>query len=179
METLMDDVLIFSKQTSVGTFEIRTPRSTFDITFQTYGQTYSLHLSSDPEFIRSYPEPYDALRAVSQHNIGHSEWDAAAESVSDYADDWTRHFDKKFKMLILGNYVDANPDASYRELIDYFEHKHSYLCDRIEIGDLLTELITTGQIDKPLDDWMVPSDLRDASEIANDWLGDKPDDKST
>ena len=74
--------------------------------------------------------------------------------------------------------MDSKPDASYRELIDYFEHKHSYLLDRIEIGDLLTELITTGQIDKPLDDWMVPSELRDASDIANDWLGDRNRDES-
>jgi hypothetical protein len=167
----MSEVLLFSKMTTLGLIEVRTSLSTFDITQKTYGQQYSLHFSFDSEFIRYFFSPYKALSAVAKHASGQSAWDSSSEAVSDYAPDWDRHISQKSKVDMLGKFATARPHASLRELVDYFEHKHPYLFDRVEINDLLCDLIATGQLNEAIDDYRVPLELRGAAELAKKWLG--------
>lgn len=175
----MDDVLLFSKVTTFGTFEVRTPSSTFEITLQTFGSRYFLYVSSAPGFVRDYDTPYKAIAAVGEHRIGLRQWDESSETVSDYAPDWTPHLDKKFKIQLIGNFIDQRPDCSYRQLIDYFRLKHSYVAERMEIAGLLQELIITGQMKRPLKDWGTPCELKRLVRIAKVWLADQDEQESS
>lgn len=96
---------------------------------------------------------------MAQHRTGIERWDWSKESVSDYAPDWTRHINNKFRMRLLDKYLERRPECSYRQLVDYFEHKHGYALDRSQIQELLEELYVTEQLDRPLNDHMTPSKL--------------------
>ena len=164
-----DEIKLFSIDTSLGRFEITTPSATFNMTSVHTDCVYSLTLSSVPDFRVLHNSPYVAIRSVSEHRSSFPQWDKSREAVSDYSLDWTNHLDKLFRMRLLGNYLDAFPDSSYRDLVDYFELRHSYVFDRIELAELLRELIVTGQLAQPLQDCMTPSELKDVAALAKSW----------
>jgi hypothetical protein len=136
-------VTIFTLQTGAALFTISTPPETFDITPTTYGCVY--HLYADDVPFGVYDSPYGGIRAVAQHKTGFDGWDSSNERVSDYAGDWTRHFDDRFRIQLLANFIESRPNESYRSLVDYIHHKHPYLMDRNEMADLLDQLYVTGQ----------------------------------
>ena len=79
--------------------------------------------------------------------------------MSDYAGDWTRHFDDRFKIQLLADFIEKLPHESYRGLVDYIEHKHPYLMDRCEAAELLDQLYVTGQCRTLLSTNMSPSEF--------------------
>src|SRR5262249_13636177 len=95
-----------------------------------------------------YESPDEVTRAVAEHRTGIPEWDTSTEKVSDYAPDWERNPDKLFRMWLLDAYLPKRPDDSLRTLVDYFESRYSDVLERTEIDDLLTEPITTSQLDR-------------------------------
>ncbi len=163
----MDDVLLFSVQAEIGTFEIRTGRETFDITPQSFGQTYTLRLDSVPGFSRDFDSPDNASLAVVKHRTGLPQWD---DDSKERISTWQRHLDKHFKINLLGRYLDMRPGCSYRDVVDYFYFKHRSVLSRDEITELLEELITTFQLDKPLRDHMTPAELENVARLARNWL---------
>lgn len=166
----MPTVLLFSKKTGCGVFRIETDQSTFDIKYDLPGRVYALRNDRDESFCTMHEEPYDAIRAVAEHRTGIEEWDASSEKVSDYAPDWERHPDKLFQMRLLDAYLTKRPKDSLRTIVDYFEGRHYYVLERMAIDDLLTELITTGQLDKLPSMHLAPAEMKGLSRIAKHWL---------
>ncbi|MDB5308808.1 MAG: hypothetical protein JWO38_3010 [Gemmataceae bacterium] len=166
----MPTVLLFSKKTGCGVFRIETDQSTFDIKYDMPGRVYALRNDRHESFCRMSDEPYDPIRAVAEHRTGIPEWDASREKVSDYAPDWERHPDKLFQMRLLDAYLTKRPDDSLRSIVDYFKSRHSYVLERMAIDELLTELITTGQLDKLPSMHMAPAEMTELARIAAHWL---------
>lgn len=163
-------IVVFAKQVSLGRFEVRTSPKTFEITPQTFGQKYYLVADFDSEFCMEFDDPFEAVTAVAQHRTGLPSWDRTSEKVSDYTKHWEKPIDKKFRINLVNAFIERNENCSYRELIDYFHFKHPYLMDRAEIGELLTELYTTGQLTKTLDADFIPSELQRVHAIGKKWL---------
>lgn len=161
---------IFSTATLSGVFLIDAPESLFQITWGgRIGAVYRLWNERDPSFVTFFENPYQAICVVAQHRTGITEWDLSTETVSDYAPDWERHVDKKFQMRLIGDFLAKRPEASMREMVDYFEHKHPYFIERSVIKSLLIELVTTGQVDKLPDFQMAPAEMARLKRIAEHW----------
>lgn len=165
----MDAIPIFSLATSSGVFRIEADRSAFEIAHRPPGRVHVLRNDRFPHFSAAYEGPYDAILAVAQHRTGIAEWDASPEVVSDYAPDWVRHTDKRFQMRLLDAYLTARPGDSLRQMVDYFEQRHGYFMDRTVIDDLLTELVTTGQLDRLPNMDFAPAEMKGLARIAAHW----------
>lgn len=170
-------VPIFTTSTSFGEWSVSTDPATFEITPVTYGFPYYLTISTHPEFLRASSRgPYDLVCAVAEHRTGLMGWDASPEKVSDYVKDWTLHLDKRFQMRLLGKYLwQHSAMSSMRAVVDYFEHKHGYLMDRMVVRDLMQELIITGQLETLPSMSMAPAEMDSLLRMAKVWLS-KPDD---
>jgi len=169
-------IQLFHLETDICTFHIRAPKSAFEITLHSWeGVEYHLYVGDDPGPVATYSEPYGACRAVAQHCTGYAEWDRAGIPTADYISAWKCDIDKRFKIQLISDYLDADPKGSFRGLVDYFEGKHSYILERDEVAELYRELLMTGQTNVKLSDWMVPAELSDMPEIADAWLPDEPD----
>jgi hypothetical protein len=157
---------IFSTQTLTGLFTIDTDESTFAISPFPPGSVYRLRNDKFPSFARMFPEPYDAIRAVAENRIGLPEWDASSERVSDYAGDWVREDDKAFRMKMLGRFLDARPHAGMSELVQYFEYRHNYFLNRLQIEELIEELLVNGAMTKLPNMDCAQSELKSLTKLA-------------
>ncbi len=167
-------IAVFTTETSLGEWCISTDPDTFAISGVTYGFLYYLTISNHPEFERvTEKKIYEHVRSVAEHRTGLPVWDASSERVSDYVKDWTLRIDKKFQMQLVAAYLYMNPSgSSMRRMVDYFEHKHGYLMDRMLVRDLLRELVMTGQIDKLPSMSMAPAEIKSLERMAKVWLNE-------
>lgn len=167
----MDRVSLFTMATRIGTWLISTDSSTFQITPHTYGFPYYLTISEYAGYeTSSTRDIYALVRAVANHQTGLIDWDDSSEKVSDYIRDWKIAFGDKLRMQVLGDYLQKCKNRSMRDMVDYFEHKHGYMMGRIELGDLLRDLMMTGQVtDIPSMD-MAPAEMQELALLAKTWL---------
>ena len=162
---------IFSKKTSLGTWLVSTDRETIAISHVTYGFPYYLTNSMLDDFERvSTKEIYELVRVVAQHRTGLQQWDDSTEIVSDYVRDWKEEYDDRLLMSIVAEYLNLRPDDSMRGMVDYFEHKHSYMIDRMKLKDLLQQLILLGEIDRIPSLAMAPSEMKSLQRLAERFL---------
>lgn len=166
-------VQLFHLKTSICTFHIRAPHSSFDITLHTTnGGEYVLSADEEQTPLAVYSEPYGACRAVAEHRTGFPVWDASKNKVSDYIGDWTCDVGERFKIQLVHDFLEASSNPSYQDIVEYFEQKHDYLFEREEVADLYRDLLTTGQTTVKLSDWMTPTEFSDMPEITESWLDD-------
>jgi len=172
MKPNTDRIPIFTLDTSIGEWCVSTVTDTFAISGVTYGFPYYLTISSYSEFeLVTTGKIYDHIRAVAEHRTGLAEWDSSSEQVSDYIKDWNLQLDKKFQMQLVWEYLRMNLTGStMRLMVDYFEHKHGYLMDRMLVLDLLRELIMTVQIGELPSMSMAPSEMKSLERMAKVWL---------
>ena len=163
-------VQIFSTQTLMGMFVINADESIFKISYETLGCVYRLQNSRYPAFGMNHLNPSDAIRAVAEHQTGLEDWDSSNEIVSDYAGDWVREDNKLFRMKMLSAFIDTRPKASLREIVDYFEYRHSYFLDRFQIRELFEELIMNGALTNLPSMHLAPEELRKLDVFAENWL---------
>ncbi len=170
-----DRIKILKIDSSIGEWCISTDRETFDISHVTYGFAYHLTVSSNPEFERvTTVGLHELVCAVAEHRTRLAVWDRSTERVSDYVPDWTLCVDKKFMMKLIADYLlRYSASSSMRGMIDYFEHKHSYLMRRMDIHELLTELVVSRQIAHLPSMDMSPFEMKDLERLAKQWL-DEP-----
>jgi hypothetical protein len=162
-------VTILSLQTEAALFTVGTPPETFDISHTTFRCTYQLFADDIP--LGVYDSPFDAIRAVAGHKTGFTGWDSSTGAVSDDAGNWKRHFDDRFKIQLLANFIEARPNESYRSLVDYIHYKHPYLMSRLEIADLLDQLYLSGQCTALLATEMAPAEFSSHIALWKRWLG--------
>lgn len=172
----MELVRIFSTQTLTGLFIIEAESAAFRISNQPLGNVYELRNDRFPEFARFFSHPCEAICAVSEHRTGLLEWDQSPEKVSDYAGDWVREDNKRFRMKLLTDFLDSRPGSCLRSLVDYFEVRHGYFLDRIQIRELLEELIMNGDLKELPNMHLAPAEMHMLDHFAKQWLrptGDK------
>jgi len=177
MANTENPIPIFSIETSLGTWLASTDRETMAISHVTYGFPYYLTNSRFEEFkLTSTKDIYELVCAVAQHRTGLQQWDDSTETVSDYIRDWKVEYDDRLLMNLVAEYLRLRPDDSMRDIVDYFEHKHSYMIDRMKVKDLLQQLILTGEIERIPSLAMAPSEMKILQRLAERWLGE--DDES-
>lgn len=162
---------ICSLSTSLGTWTASTDAETMKVSFQTYDFPYYLTNSQFPDFeLTTRKEIYVLIRAVSQHKTGLPEWDESDIKVSDYIRDWTRHFDDRLLINLVADYLEKCPHEGMRGVVDYFEHKYSYMLDRMKIVELMEQMILTGEMKKLPSMDMAPSETQSLQRLAKKWL---------
>jgi hypothetical protein len=162
---------ICSLATSLGTWTVSTDAETMKVSFVTYGFPYCLTNSQFPEFeLTTSRKIYDLIRAVAEHKTGLPEWDDSDEKVSDYIRDWTRHFDDRLLINLLADYLEKCPHEGMRGVVDYFEHKYSYMMDRMKIVDLMEQMIMAGEMKRLPSMDMAPSETQSLQLLAERWL---------
>jgi hypothetical protein len=168
---------ICSLPTSLGTWTASTDAETMKVSHKTYDFPYYLTNSQFPEFeLTTRKDIYVLVRAVAQHKTGLHEWDESDEKASDYIRKWKLHFDDRLLINLVADYLRQRPDDSMRSLIDYFEHKYSYMMERMKVVDLIRQMIMSGEIKKLPSMHMAPSETYSLQRLAKKWLEDKPTD---
>jgi hypothetical protein len=162
---------ICSLSTSLGTWTVSTDAKTMKLSAITYGFPYYLTNSEFPDFeLATSKDIYVLIRAVAEHKTGLPEWDKSDEKASDYIKKWKRHFDDRLLINLVADYLEKRPDDSMRSLIDYFEHKYSYMMDRMKIIDLIRQMMVSGEIKKLPSMDMAPAETRSLQRLAKKWL---------
>lgn len=165
---------ICSLSTPLGTWTASTDAVTMNVSFKTYGFPYYLTNSLFPDFkLTTTKDVYVLIRAVANHTTGLLEWDDSDEKASDYIRDWTRHFDDRLLINLVADYLEECPDEKMRGVIDYFEHKFSFMLNRVKVIELMEQLILTGEMKKLPSMDMAPSETRSLERLAQKWLDDE------
>ena len=162
---------ICSLSTSLGTWTASTDAETMKVSFVTYDFPYHLTNSQFPGFeLTTRKEIYDLIRAVAKHKTGLREWDESDEKASDYIRDWTPHYDDRLLINLVADYLRQCPHESMRGVVDYFEHKYSYMMERMKIVDLMEQMIMTGEMKKLPSMPMAPAETQSLIPLAKKWL---------
>tara|TARA_A100001391_G_scaffold41777_2_gene24059 strand:- start:286 stop:831 length:546 start_codon:yes stop_codon:yes gene_type:complete len=161
---------LFSEKTAIGTWLVSCDRETLDISHVSHGFSYYLTNSQFPDFeLVSTKDLYDLIRAVAQHRTGLEEWDGSTEAVSDYVRDWKEEYDDRLLINLTAEYLQRREGDSIREMVDYFEHKHSYMLDREKLKELLQQMMLTGEIKRLPSFDMAPSEMKSLQRLERKW----------
>lgn len=160
-------ILLYSLKTKTIKFTIGAPDDTFDITPVTYGCRY--HLLADDVPIADYKCPFIAIDRVAEHQTGLQRWDTSRVKASPESKDWECHFDDLLRFKVVGEYVAKRSRLSYREIDQYFRHKHPYLMDRLKLRSILEDLAVSGQLDKPISADQAPNEFGRVSKQIERW----------
>lgn len=162
---------ICSLSTLLGTWTASTDAETMKVSFQTYDYPYFLTNSEFPEFeLATRKDIYVLIRAVAQHKTGLPKWDDSDEKVSDYIRDWTPHYDDRLLINLVADYLEQCPHEGMRTVVDYFEHKYSYMMDRMKVIELMEQMILTGEMKKLPSMKMAPSETDCLRRLAKKFL---------
>jgi len=158
---------LFSYNAKFATFEIWMLDEHFNYAPQHEPRVYELRVGG--QTVDSFNKIYDAIRAAVKHRPGSTERDDADEQVSDYLPDWQSHVDDRMRMRVIEEYLKRAPAPSYRGIEDYRHFAYPWLMDRMELVRLMEHLAVTGQLDRLLSDFMVPSEFRRVANLAKKW----------
>jgi hypothetical protein len=159
-----DFVPLYAVETNFGTWTIYS-------TVRAFGPRMEGGVTFFPRWDRKnidliYRDLFKAVRAIAQHRIGIFEWDTSQTKVSDYLPDWTCMVSEKVIFNFIDLWIEKNPTASLREMVDHFETERMSLVNRESIGGFLEEMIISGQIKRLPRDWMTPVELQDVVRLA-------------